>query len=102
MTIWGIKCKKVFAGPGTWAYVAEAKVVVKEPDELFVTINDYDGMCEYTVSKQSVYAYMAEDQGEPIEKFEEEYTRLADTKLSDFSGVFALLRRNIAALKKTY
>ena len=47
MRIWQIKCKRQFAGPGVYAYVAEAKVVVEEPDELFVTVHDYDGFRNY-------------------------------------------------------
>ena len=102
MNIWGMKCKKQFAGPGMYAYITEAKVVVEEPDELYVTVHDYDGMLEYTVSKESVYAFMIDDEGDPVEEFEEEYTDRAGAKTSLFWDVFALLERNIKALKKNY
>ena len=102
MRIWGMKCKRQFAGPGEYAYIAEAKVVVQEPDELFVTVHDYAGMLEYTVSKESVYAFMIDDEGDPIEEFEEEYTDRTEAKTSLYWDVFALLERNIKALKKEF
>ena len=102
MKIWGIKCKQVFAGPGMYAFVAEAKVVVKEPDELFVMINEYDGFVNCTVAKQSQYAFFAEDGEEPDDEFIEEYKSFKETSNSQFAAVFAILRRNISALKKNY
>ena len=102
MRIWQIKCKRQFAGPGVYAYVAEAKVVVEEPDELFVTVHDYDGFLNYTVAKESIYAYLIDDEGGPVEDLLENYEEKAAAKKSAFADVFALLEKNIAALKKEY
>ncbi len=102
MKIIGIKAKKVFAGPGNTAYVAEAYVEREDTGyRYYVTEQEYDGT-EFTVAEDSVYAFLAEDQGEPVGEFMEEYTKLADTKSSEYAGVFALLNRTITAIRKAY
>ena len=60
MSIYGMKAKKVFAGPGCWSYIAEAVVDDGDGGEVYVTVQDYD-MLELTVSSQSVYAFLVED-----------------------------------------
>ena len=102
MKVIGIKAKKVFAGPGSFAYVSEAYVEDEESGRrYYVTVQDYDGT-EYTVAEKSVYAFLAEDEGDPVEEFAEEYTKLAETKRSKFAGVFALVNRTLTALMKRY
>ena len=61
MEIIEMKAKKISAGPGSWAFVAEAVVATAGQADAFVTVQDYDGMTEYTVSEKSVYAFLAED-----------------------------------------
>ena len=91
MLIEEIKAKRIFAGPGNTAFVAEARVKDMQRNEYFVTVQDYDGT-EYTVAKESVYAFLAEDNGEPASEFLEEYTKLKDAKTSSFANVFMTLK----------
>ena len=93
-----IKARRVFAGPGNCALVAEANVFDDDTgDEVFVTVQKYDGS-EYTVAKESVYAFLAEDKGEPVEEFLEEYTSAAEAKKSAYAGVFESLKKALTAL----
>lgn len=102
MKIWEIKGKKVFAGPGTWSYVAEAKVVDEEDRERYVTVQEYDGSTEYTVSEKSVYDFLAGGDEEPVEELEEEYSKYADTAESKYRKVYELLLKVIAGMKKEF
>jgi hypothetical protein len=89
MTINGIKSKKIGAGPET-AYVAEAEVE-NCGETVYVTVQMYDGE-ECTVSKESVYAFLAEDDGEPASEFLEEYEELdVAIEESDYGEVFEKL-----------
>ena len=99
MFISEIKAKSVFAGPGQRAYVAEAKVYdgEDEDEELYVTVQMYDGM-EFTVSKQSVYACLAEDNGEPADEVLEEYEKLKDAKGSKYGKIFSALSTVVKTL----
>lgn len=98
MVVSEIKAKSVFAGPGMSALVAEAVVYDDETgDEVFVTVQDYEGM-EYTVAEKSVYAFLAEDQGEPVSEFLEEYTKAEDAKKSAYAKVFDGLKKAMKVL----
>lgn len=98
MTIEGIKAKKVGAGPES-AYVAEAEVKDGYDETVFVTLQMYDGE-ECTVSRESVFAFLAEDKGEPVTEFLEEYEDL-DTAIeeSDYGDIFEELANAIDALE---
>lgn len=90
-----IKAKKVMACPGSFALIAEA-VLFENGEEIFVTYQSYDTE-EYTVSKDSVYNYMAEDVGDPAE-IDEEYTSLKEAKATRYGKVFAMLNRLVKKL----
>ena len=93
-----IKARRVFAGPGNYALVAEANVFDDDTgDEVFVTVQKYDGS-EYTVAKKSVYAFLAEDNGDPVEELLEEYTSATEAKKSAYAKVFESLKKTLAVL----
>ena len=96
MSIVSIKAKKVMACPGSWAMVAEAEVM-EESGFLYVMAQEYD-TTELTVSKQSLYAFLAEDGDEPAVEFLEEYTAWKDAKGSAYADVFAKLKRALGML----
>lgn len=86
-----IKASKVMACPGSFALVAEA-VLKEHGEEIFLTYQLYDTE-EFTVSKESVYHYLAEDGGQPAE-ITAEYTSLAQAKReSKYGNAFAMLKR---------
>ena len=91
MYIGKIEARNMFAGPGNVAIVAEA--VVKDGDEVvYVTIQDYEGK-EYTVSNESVYAFLAGERKTPVSEFTEEYLKWADAKGSAYAEVFEKLKK---------
>ena len=91
MKIYGIKAKEIMACAGSWAVVAEAAVAEDDGSETYVLIQEYDGT-EYTVSKQSVYSYLAENGAEPAVEFLEEYTSWKDAQASAYVEVFRTLK----------
>lgn len=94
MKIYGIKCREVMACAGSWAVVAEAEVETDSAnrDTVYVTVQEYDGL-EMTVSKESLYAFLAGNAKEPAGGFLEEYTTVKDAKASAYAEVFAKLRK---------
>ena len=98
MRIMEIRAKKVFAGPGT-SWVAEALVEGGEDNTVYVTVHYYDGE-EYTVSRESVYDFLTDedDETEPAADFLEEYDDYDDAADSDYIGVFDSLREVIEML----
>lgn len=96
MEIKGIKATKVFAGPGNFAWIAEA-IVTDENDELYVTVQYYDGE-EYTVQKESMYEFLAEDGDEPEEEFLEEYDSFEAAGESKYAKIFEQLRKVLELL----
>ena len=98
MVIEEIKAKRIFAGPGMYAYVAEAEVFDDDTgDTVYVAVQEYSGS-EYTVSGKSVYAFLAGDGEAPADGFIEEYTKADDAKKSGYWKVFDILRKNIKVL----
>lgn len=91
MKIEGIRARKVFAGPGNFAWVAEADVVKDDGEETQVTVQYYDGE-EYTVQRGSMYEFLAEDGDEPECEFDEEYDTWKEAKASGYAEVFRVLR----------
>lgn len=91
MKIYGIKAREVMACAGSWAVVAEAAVEEDDGSETYVMIQEYNGL-EFTVSKESLYGYLAENGPEPVVEFLEEYTKLKDTKESKYAEVFKVLK----------
>ena len=85
------------ACPGSWAWLAEALVNAGEGNEVFVTVNYYDTEV-YSVSKQSLYAYLAEDSDEPEGELLEEYAEYKEAKQSTYADVFGQLRKVIKML----
>ena len=96
MKIYGIKAKRVLACAGSWADVAEASVDVGGKT-LYVMAQEYDTV-ELTVSKQSLYAFLAEDGAEPAVEFLEEYTAWKDAKASEYAPVFDKLKKVLKML----
>ena len=89
MKIYEIKCRKVFAEPGQYAYIAEAQVE-EDGTDVFVAIQEYDGL-DMTVSKQGMYDFLCGDGGDPAEEFLEEYTAIDDAADSAYAEVFRKL-----------
>ena len=89
MSITEMKAKNVMAGPGMFAYIAEAKV---EDDgrEVYVTVQYYDGE-EYSVAEQSVYGFLAGDGAEPVAELLEEYDSKDAAAESEYAEVFRVL-----------
>ena len=99
MKIYGMKCREVMACAGSWALIAEAEVELKNGEEVYVTLQKYNGV-ECTVSKESVYAFLAEDGEEPASEFVEEYTSLKEAKASKYADVFKVLNSMLGKLGK--
>ena len=97
MDIVEIRVRKMFAGPGNVAYVAEATVENDEGETFYVTMQDYDGK-EYTVSVKSIYDFMVNDNGDPADEFIEEYRSMANTKTSVYAEVFSKLKSAVDLL----
>ena len=97
MYIVSIKAKKVFACPGSWAYVSEAMVEDAEGGIVYVMAQEYD-TTEITVSKKSLYAFLAEDGEEPAVEFMEEYTTWKDAKASKYADVIGKLKKVLGML----
>ena len=98
MGIIEIRAKKIFAGPGTGAWLAEALVKDKKGEERYAAVHYYDGE-EYTVSRESVYDFLAGGGEEPASGFLEEYDDADDAEESDFAEVFEALRTVIEMLE---
>ena len=97
MMIHGMKAKKIGAGPEE-AYVAEAEVENGE-EVVYVTVQMYDGE-ECTVSRDSVYGFLADDADEPAADFIEEYEDLDDAiSNSEYGEVFRKLGNAIDELE---
>ena len=92
MEIIGIKAKDILACAGAWAQVVEAEVVEEDGSITYVLAQEFD-TTELTVSKKSLYGFLAEDGAEPVVEFLEEYTAWKDAKGSAYAAVFAQLRK---------
>jgi hypothetical protein len=97
MGIVSIKAKKVPACAGSWAYVSEAEVATGDGGVVYVMAQEYD-TTEITVSKQSLYSFLAEDGEEPAVEFMEEYTEWKDAKASAYADVIAKLKKVLGML----
>ena len=98
MGIIGIRAKKIFAGPGTWAWLAEALVKDGRDEELYAAVHYYDGE-DYTVSRQSLYDFLAEDGDRMVSDYLEVYDDYEDAKKSEYAEIFARLRSVIDMLE---
>ena len=96
MKIYGIKAKRVNACAGNWADVSEAAVDVGG-ETVYVLAQEYD-TTELTVSKQSLFAFLAEDGSEPAVEFSEEYTAWKDAKVSESWPVIDKLKKVLKML----
>lgn len=93
-----IKAKRIVAGPGMCAYVAEAEVLdFASGESRYVTYQEYEGK-EFTVSKESVYAFLAENREDPASEFLEEYESARAAGASGYAGVFEMLKKVVAQL----
>ena len=98
MRIIEIKTKKILVGPGT-SWISEALVLDEDDNELYVTVQYYDGEY-YTVSKQSVYAFFTDEEKiDSTYEFLESYEEYEDAERSAFRRVFAELRNAIEMLE---
>lgn len=102
MTVSEIRGRRTFAGPGSWALTAEARVYDDAGNMWFVMINEYDMFRHYTVSAVSTYALMTGEDDEGPEDVEdvESYESLAETKSSQYAKVFDTLSKVITRLGK--
>lgn len=91
-----VKASKVYAGPGSFAKIAEAMVDTGTGETTYVTVQEYDGT-EYTASKQSVLDFLSGKTEDPAE-IDEEYTTLKEAKASVYGPVFEKLRKAIGML----
>ena len=97
MNIYEIKAKKSFAGPGMWAWMAEARVEDENANERYVTVHFYDGEI-YTVSEKSVYDHFDDDDGDMFNEFIEEYDNYRDARKSAYAKEFETLRKLIGKM----
>lgn len=99
MGIVEIKAKKMFGGPGSFVWIAEAFVEDEAGGDVYVTYQMYDGY-ELTVSKESMYRALTEDDDsdEDVE-FLEEYESPVDAEKSAYAKVFAVLARTLDELE---
>lgn len=97
MGIIEIKAKKHFAGPGMWAWLAEALVEDDKGEKVYVTVHYYTGE-DYSVCKQSVYDYFVNGVEEITEELLEEYDNFEDSQSSEYKQVFSALRKVIDML----
>ena len=97
MKIFQIKAKKVFAGPCSMAYIAEAGVDTDDGKTVYVAVQEYDGVA-MTVAKDSVYAFLAEDGAKPDNDWLETYGTLKEAKESAYAPVMMQLRKVIKML----
>ena len=97
MYIGKMNARKVFVGPCGASVVAEASVELNDGSVVYVTIQDYEGT-EYTVSKESVYEFLVGNRKNPAKKFDEEYLKWADAKVSAYAGVFEKLKKAMKML----
>ena len=98
MEISGIKAKKVFAGPGSYAFVAEAEIYDREKDAVvFATVQSYSGE-EYSIQEESVYDFLAGEGGTAAGAFLEEYSTWKNAKESGYAEVFEKLRKVLKML----
>lgn len=99
MGIVEIKAKKMFGGPGSFVWIAEAFVEDEAGGDVYVTYQMYDGY-ELTVSKESMYRALTEDDDsdEDVE-FLEEYERPEDAEKSAYAKVFEVLSRTLDELE---
>ena len=96
MKIYGIKAKEIMACPGAWALLAEAEVEA-DGETVYVLAQSYDTL-ELTVSRKSLYAFLAEDGDAPEAAFLEEYTAWKDAKASAYAEVFEKLKKVLKML----
>ena len=97
MCIVEMKAKKVFGGPGSFVWIAEAEVE-SDGKMVYVTVEYYDGE-EYTVSEKSMYDFLADDGDEPCVEFLEEYANAEEAGKSKYAAVFEKLREAIDRLE---
>ena len=97
-----MRATRTLAGPGVYAYDAEAMVREHETQkEVWLHVNWYDGMKHYTVCEKSMWAFMVncEDDGEGFPEYLEEYEKLSDAKKSEYGKVFAELNRMLSLIE---
>lgn len=85
-----IKAKKMFGGPGSWVWLAEA-VVDDGEKHVYVTVQYYDGE-EYTVTDKSMYDALTADDVDFVDTFIEEYDSWREAGKSEYAKVFKTLR----------
>lgn len=99
-TIMEIKAKRSFACPGLYGYDAEATVYDSDTGkDVYVHVNSYDSMRNYTVSETSIYDFMTGDGEHPEAEFSEEYERLSDAKKSEYGKVFDVLAKVVTRME---
>lgn len=91
-----IKAKRIYAEPGKYCCVAEA-VVEKSGEDVYIAMQEYNGY-DMTVSKQSMYSFIAGDGGSIAEDILEDYDNQEDAAGSEYGEVFELLKDVIARL----
>lgn len=98
MKIYEMKCRKVFAVPDGYVYIAEANVEEADGSDTYVAVQKYEGL-DMTVSKQSMYAFLCGDAADPAEEFLEEYRTIDEASESAYAEVFRKLVEMIGMLE---
>ena len=99
MGIVEIKAKKMFGGPGSFVWIAEAFVEDEAGGDVYVTYQMYDGY-ELTVSKKSMYQALTEDDDSDEDiAFLEEYESPESAEKSAYAKVFEVLARTLDELE---
>lgn len=121
--VYDVKATRTLAGPGVYGYDVEATVRLEDQTEVYVHVNEYDGMTHYTVGKESIYDEMAgsaelteADVDEILEwkdklmagkveaevpetKFIEEYSSMKEAAASAYKDVFMVLASVLSLLE---
>ena len=96
-----LKATRTFAGPGMYAYDADARVRDENDKELYVHVNAYDMFHVYTVSETSTYAFATnETDVDPEAEYLEYYENKTDAKQSAYWRVFDKLNGMITLIMK--
>ena len=92
-----VNAKRSFAGPGVYAFDAEATIWDSDTgDEVYVHVNLYDMFRHYTVGNASL---MGDDIVET--EYSEEYERMSDAKGSEYYKVFDMLNKVLTRMEKS-
>lgn len=97
-----LKANRTYAGPGVYAFDAEAVVLDTETDQtVYVHVNLYDGFENYTVSESSLWDDVDDDDetGDVVELFDPNTTFTVDPEIAE--RINAMTPEQLAEVERT-